>query len=205
MLMYMCRLTVRCAVFCFLIFATLMGATAFEDAKAQRVQEGDLTRSIGELRLLAKAVIGDAESGTPKRTICKTCFPAPISHWRAAQFYSLSGDRTNVAQDFLRHVRTVLTAAACDGNREALDEIYKISKRAEDAVLNEAEAIFLDHQSKRVATQLGFRSHIRAKEKQAKDTSRNWKRVSDVTTALRSGDVEGAVKRIPSLAELCPL
>jgi len=200
-----CRVTARHVRLGGLLLATLGSVTVFEGATAQQVKVAEVARAIGELRRLSNALVKDAELSTPQRMICKTCFPAPISHWRAENFYSLGGDRTNQAQNFLRDMRTVLTAATCDGNSDALDEIDKLSKQAEGVVLTEAEAIVLDYQSNRVGLQSGFRTRSRQKTKQAIDTSQNAKEISAVTAALRAADISGALRQLPSLNELCKM
>ena len=182
-------------------FATVVAA----ETKAQQAKSSALHRAFAALHRVIDPILEKQSAEEKLPTICTTCTPAPVSDWRPEKFYSLAADRTTKAQAFLRHLRRVVAAGACDGHRDALAESNWLSANAEDAMFTEAEALYLDNKSKSVGLDFNFRKAVRAKAMQDKDTVQNLPAVSQVAAVLRSGNAPAALNVLPDFKDLCQL
>lgn len=196
--------TVAASAFSAICFAFLASSTVSHAAgQVPQQKSRALERAIASIHSVVAPVTSDQKNGQQHGKICATCTPAPLSDWRPNKFYSLAADRTNEAQQFLRHMRVLLAAAACDRDRRALREMHWFDKHTESTVLTEAEAVVLGHRAKRAGLDLNFRTAVRTAAGQATDTVENWTEVSRVSAALRSGCDTAAVRALPALNELC--
>ena len=183
----------------------LIAGTTFAHAEmtVQRTSDGELERAIVGVQNVVDPLVAGPESGHPKQRICKTCTPANVSHWRAPKFYQIGDGRTETGRAFLKNIRVIVRAAACDANTTALREIHALSEKIEGAILTEPEALLLEHRAQSRGLSIPFRAIARRKSKQVQDTVEDWPAVTKLKVELRTGDVESAIRSLKSIRELC--